>query len=159
MGLGKDMPDTVTKFDLIKIIHLLSKKLDWIDEDEEPIDQGSGHQDGLEAQTNEECVADNDIIINDRNKSDGCNENNSIKIEENETHSATSDVLPKVDTSIHEDKINEDSVDMLGNTEKNIGADTAKIAVTSFEDSSKLAFGCSVCDQKFSKESYVAAHM
>ena len=51
MGLGKDMPDTVTKFDLIKIFHLLSKKLDWIDEDEEPIDQGSGHQDGLEAQT------------------------------------------------------------------------------------------------------------
>ena len=82
MGLGKEMPDTVTKFDLIKIIHLLSKKLEWIDEDEEPIDQGSDRQDGLEVKTNEESVVDFDII-NDRSKNDGCSENDFVKIEDN----------------------------------------------------------------------------
>ena len=31
LSLGQDMPDSVTKNDLIKVIELLLKKLDWIE--------------------------------------------------------------------------------------------------------------------------------
>ena len=34
LSLGQDMPDSVTKNDLIKIIELLLKQLDWIEKDE-----------------------------------------------------------------------------------------------------------------------------
>ena len=34
ISLGQDMPDSVTKNDLIKIIELLLKQLDWIEKDE-----------------------------------------------------------------------------------------------------------------------------
>ena len=35
MGQGKAMPDTVTKFDLTKIIQVLCKRLKWIEEESE----------------------------------------------------------------------------------------------------------------------------
>ena len=34
MGCGKKMPDQVTKSDLVRIIHVLCKKLDWIEVDQ-----------------------------------------------------------------------------------------------------------------------------
>ena len=34
MGCGKEMPDQVTKSDLVRIIHVLCKKLDWIEVDQ-----------------------------------------------------------------------------------------------------------------------------
>ena len=33
MGCGKEMPDQVSKADLVRIIHVLCKKLDWIEVD------------------------------------------------------------------------------------------------------------------------------
>ena len=110
MGLGKEIPDTVTKFDLSKIIHLLCKKLDWIDEDEEHMDQENGSQHTPDAQTIEENVS------NDRSKTDGCYESNSV-------HSARSDFSKNGDTSKHAevDMAIEGSMEMLGSPVLNPG--------------------------------------
>ena len=35
MGMGMTMPDDVTKHDLIKVISVLCKKMDWIEEEKE----------------------------------------------------------------------------------------------------------------------------
>ena len=34
MGFDKEMPDQVTKADLVRIIHVLCQKLDWIEMDQ-----------------------------------------------------------------------------------------------------------------------------
>ena len=148
MGLCKEIPDTVTKFDLSKIIHLLCKKLDWIDEDEEHIDEENGTQHTPEAQAIEESVS------NDRSKKDGCYESNSV-------HSAPSDFSKNVVTSKHAevDMANVGCMEILGNPVLNPGVDILEVGENSIEDPSKLVFGCPLCDQKFSKENYVAAHM
>ena len=38
MGIGKEMTDIVTKVDLTKIIYVLCKKLNWMEEDNEELD-------------------------------------------------------------------------------------------------------------------------
>ena len=83
MGLGKEIPDKVTKFDLIKIIHLLCKKLDWIDEDEEPMEEAN-HEETVNNQAIEESKHSktNPVIINNRPQTEGCNDQSkSVKIE------------------------------------------------------------------------------
>ena len=49
--------------------------------------------------------------------------------------------------------------DMLVDSENKSGDDAHTVMENILKELSKLPFGCSLCDQKFSKESFIAAHM
>ena len=99
MGLGKELPDKVTKVDLIQIIHLLCKKLDWVDEEDERIEEERTN-DCLKNQ--DEKINPNSIIINGKpQQTDGCCESGSLKLQEDQTHSEASDYQTKDDISIN----------------------------------------------------------
>ena len=126
MGLGQEIPDKVTKFDLIKIIHLLCKKLDWIDEDEEPMEEGN-HRETVDNQKIEESKANktNPIIVNNMSQTDGFDcQSKSVKIEGgHQKQSAASDSQQRDDIPRQEEveKINAD---------KNVGSTTKEILGT-----------------------------
>ena len=179
MGLGKELPDKVTKVDLIQIIHLLCKKLDWVDEEDERIEEERTN-DCLENQ--DEKINPNSIIINNRSQqTDGCCESRSIKIEEDQRHSGTADYQTKVDISINKnvdinkemevsstakeipgpsEESNKCAIEEASNTiTKHVENQAAEGNIYVPKDNAKeLPFSCNICPQRFSTERYLAAH-
>ena len=177
MGLGQEIPDKVTKFDLIKIIHLLCKKLDWIDEEHmEETNEGTDDK-----QVTEESKANetNPVIVNNRPQTDGNHYlSKSVKIEEvHQTYSVASDSQQTDDIPRQEEEeknVCSTAEEILG-TEINMRTTVEEISRTDEEhvenkgsaeenitdpqnDRDELPFSCNLCQQRFSKERYLAAH-
>ena len=185
MGLGQEIPDKVTKFDLIKIIHLLCKKLDWVDEDEEPMEEGN-HRETVDNQKIEESKANktNPIIVSNMPQTDGFDcQSKSVKIEGgHQKQSAASDSQQIDDIPRQEEveKINEDknagsTAEENLETETNIKSKVEEISGTGNKcvenkgstegnitdpqnKEDEFPFSCNLCYQKFSKERFLAAH-
>ena len=163
MGMGNEMPISVTKDDLICIIVFLFKQLDWID-DESP-SQPSSHTTVkspilVDSQNSQTQAQNNSVeqLTFEPNKNDentplngnGVNDTN-MEVAEDSTH-VDQNGEKNQDTHVENNKL-------LVDSENNSGDDALEVMETSLQNSSKLEFGCSLCDQKFSKESFVAAHM
>ena len=127
MGLGQEIPDKVTKFDLIKIIHLLCKKLDWIDEDEKPMEETNEETDGNQVTEASKANKTNSTIVDNWPQTDVIDcQSRFVKIEGgHQTQSAASDSQQRDDIPRQEEveKINEDKNVSL-TTEEIEGTDT-----------------------------------
>ena len=160
MGMGNDMPSGVTKEDLICIIAFLFKQLDWIDE-ESPSHTSVESQSLADSQNSDSqtqqisveqlALAPNQSDENRPSKGNGV-KNTCVEVAED------SNIVDQNGDQTQAISQMENN-DSLLNSEKWLGNDTLRVRENSLTDPSQLEFECSLCDQKFSKESFVAAHM
>ena len=143
MGLGKEMTDKVTKTDLTNIIRVLCKNLKWIEVDQD------------------EPVSDHE------NTNQSGNISSDLQVENVSTQPVdTTDYTPSKDKSANYSQ--EDICNTEVETESNlVETEVFSSAVNTMEEmyqdqqvlSTNPSFDCSVCDQKFSKENYLKAHI
>ena len=146
MGLGKEMTEKITKTDLTNIIWVLCKNLQWIE-------------------------VSRDDLVNDRENTTAVNQNGNISSDlliENVSSQPieTVEYTPTKDES--ENHSQEDVCNTEIETEPNCGIETVGFPIVNTTEemhenqqdiSRNLSFDCSVCDQKFSKENYLEAHI
>ena len=163
MGMGNEIPSSVTKEDLTCIIAFLFKQLDWVDE--VPSSQPSSH-----------TTVKSPIFVDTQNSEDQTNENSvqqsTFELDQTDEKRPSvgddvtdaSEEIAKGRTQVDQyDEQKQDTQvednDMLVDSENKSGDDAHTVMENILKELSKLPFGCSLCDQKFSKESFIAAHM
>ena len=152
MAIGKEMPGIVTKTDLTGIIAFLFKQLDWIDPgtaENESVEEPSANEGFLveaDSKPVEEQSADESFLVGTENllEDDINHSNYSMRLDGPEMTGNTKMDLaeepePKEDLQADHTNKGDDSSFVVG-------------------ESSKLTFSCSICDQKFSDKSHLAAH-
>ena len=185
MGFDKEMPDQVSKADLVRIICVLCKRLDWIEVDpveaattttgeeimvtslnhssfrisEKTNDRGPETEPLGETSLFGSKTANNDLE-GDRNVSgneEGCRENYDLEITTtaaitgNEKIHMDTNVLNKLSENVERSRSME-----LTKEEPN----EAKVENTGkASDTCDLPHKCLICNQKFSKENYLEAHV
>ena len=144
-GLGKDMPDQVTKADLMKIIALLCKKLDWLEDDEEP---------PMESNTKEEETIEptEEDLQKLPNKSETFYLDKTLKSEVLDVNS------DKSDQSIESHGPSENCETILSETKILCDEDQVETSKQVDVPTRDMPFNCTLCDQRFSKENYLSAH-
>ena len=175
MGCEREMPDQVTKADLVRIIHVLCRKLEWIEMDPvEALTQKSGDNffssSRISEQTNSDteplgdnCIFGSETANNDME--DGSNmcangegqENNSeITTEEAITNNGNFDTATNL--------LNQHSKYVEANMSLDVATEIpceANVETTGM--ASNLCVlqpsKCLLCNQKFSKEKYLEAHV
>ena len=186
MGFDKEMPDQVTKADLVRIIRVLCKRLDWIEVDPvEAVTPTSGDEitgtslnhssNRISEKTNDSsqetdplgetslfgsATANNDLQ-DDKNVSgnvEGCQDNCNLEIIT--TAATTSNEKIDMDTNV----LNQQSKNVVRNRSMDLTKEVlheAKVENTgTATDLCDLQpYKCLMCNQKFSKEKYLKAHV
>ena len=159
MGMGNKMPPSVTKEDLTSIITFLFKQLDWIDDQES---SGQLISNPLPVIVETKIQSQN----SDQSNYHSLEQTADVKRPSEENFDVTIDNKQVIfndyienSTSVNENDESMDLSETFDNSKQCPEADASQGVKNSLEDANKLTFGCALCDQKFSKENYLTAHI
>ena len=175
MGFEREMPDKVTKADLVRIIRVLCRKLDWIEMDHaEALTQKSGNKffssSVISEQTNDETepLGDNSLFGSETANNDTEEDRNMCangEVQENNSEIITEEAIANngnFDTATN--FLNQHSKNVEANMSLDVATDIpyeAKVETTGMASNLCVfqPFKCLMCNQKFSKENYLEAHV
>ena len=169
MGTDNEIPSRVTKSDLTSIIAFLFKQLDWIEDGEsltaveqeiqvDPLSRGNQSEKNSEQPKS----GSNDDYHPSEESCEIVTSDASMDIENITSHDQNGEDYQSNSKQKEDVEKNDDRMDLpeeVNNLENCSSVEISQDEEILCDGSNKLIFGCILCDEKFSKEGYVAAHM